>query len=48
MLYLAKREGAIPDSSYGEAKQAFSEWYPRFRPGSGVDAYLVESWEELG
>lgn len=48
MLYLAKREAVIPDGSYGEAKAAFEDWYPRFRPGSGIDAYLRDRWLELG
>lgn len=47
MLFLAKRRNAIPDASYSEAKQDFSERYPGFRPGRGVDAYLREYWQQL-
>lgn len=47
MLYLAKREGVVPDSSYGAAREAFSDRYPRFQPGRGVDAYLREYWTRL-
>lgn len=48
MLYLAKRERVIPDTSYREAKSAFQERYPRYAPGRGVESYLLEYWPELG
>lgn len=45
LLYLAKRDGAIIDTSYGDATAAFRERYPRFAPGRGVDAYLRAYWD---
>lgn len=47
MLYLAKREAVIPGGSYGEAKAAFEDRYPRFLPGPGVEAYLRDHWPDL-
>jgi len=47
MLYLAKRAGEMPDTSYADARAEFQELYPRYRPGRGVDAYLTDYWSEL-
>lgn len=47
MLYLAKREGIIPKSSYPEAKSEFQERYPMYAPGPGVEAYLMDYWHDL-
>ena len=48
MLYLAKRKGEIVNTSYDDARVAFSELYPPFSPGRGVDAYLRDYWGDLG
>lgn len=48
LLYLAKRKKAIPDKDYATAKAAFSERYPTFTPGNGVESYLREYWTQLG
>lgn len=47
MLYLAKRTSEISDRSYGDARQEFQDFYPRFQPGRGVDAYLRDYWSAL-
>ena len=47
LLYLSKRAGELPDSSYGEAKQEFRTVYPRYQPGRGVEAYLQSYWDQL-
>jgi len=47
MLYLAKRDGVIPDTSYDAAREVFRERYPRFQPGRGVAAYLTDHWTAL-
>lgn len=47
LLFLAKRRGAITDSSYREAKKEFQELYGNYRPGRGIDSYLRNHWEEL-
>lgn len=47
MLYLAKRAGELPDTSYSEAKQAYREIYSGYRPGQGVELYLQNHWHLL-
>ena len=47
LLYLAKRAGEVPDSSYAEAREEFQELYPKFLPGFGVGTYLQNYWSEL-
>lgn len=47
MLYLAKRTSEISDRSYGDARQEFQDFYPRFQPDRGVDAYLRDYWSAL-
>lgn len=48
LLYLVKREEVIPNEDYATAKAAFSERYPAFVPGNGVDSYLRKYWMQLG
>jgi predicted protein tyrosine phosphatase len=47
MLYLAKRDGTITDTSYADARSEFQDLYPRYRPGRGVDAYLTDHWTDI-
>lgn len=47
LLYLAKRDGAIPGTSFTDAKEAFRDLYPRFHPGNGINKYLHEYWAAL-
>lgn len=47
LLYLAARADAIPDPSYRAAKGEFYDRYTRFEPGTGVEAYLQNHWDDL-
>lgn len=47
LLWLAKREKAIPRDSWDAAKVAFLKLMPDFAPGKGIEGYLGQTWNEL-
>lgn len=46
MLLLVKN-GQIEAASYNEAKTAFLAVYPDYKPGSGLEYYLHQNWDEI-
>lgn len=46
LLYLAKRKGFLPNSSYSAAKTEFIKLYPSFNPG-GIENYINQNWMEI-
>jgi predicted protein tyrosine phosphatase len=47
MLFLAKRDGTLPDTSFIEAAEAFRELYPPYAPARGIALYLSEHWTDI-
>jgi len=47
LLFLAKHIGAMPDSSYEDAKQAFLRVFPAYRPGIGIQRFLADNWTTI-
>lgn len=47
LLYGAKRTDRFPKGTYEEARLAFSAEYP-YQPGTGIQRWLSQHWEELG
>jgi predicted protein tyrosine phosphatase len=47
LLFLAKRLRVIPAGSFSQAKEAFSMLYPAYRPGVGIEEFLIERWLEI-
>jgi len=47
LLFLAKHIGALPDSSFVDAKQAFEHLFPTYHPGVGIQRFLAENWDTL-
>lgn len=47
LLFLAKHIGALPDSSYEDAKRAFERLFPTYRPGKGIQRFLAENWSAI-
>jgi len=45
LIYLAKRLGTIPNSSYMEALQAYRELDSTHVPGNGIRAWLIFNWD---
>jgi hypothetical protein len=46
LVYLAHC-GLLPTDSYAEARRVFSESYPAYAPGGGIERYLTEHWGEI-
>jgi protein-tyrosine phosphatase len=44
LLFLAKHIGALPDSSYEDAKQVFERLFPAYQPGIGIQRFLADNW----
>jgi protein-tyrosine phosphatase len=44
LLFLAKHIGALPDSSYEDARQAFECLCPTYQPGIGIQRFLSDHW----
>jgi len=47
LLFMAKRLHRISDSSFEEAKSEFTKIFPGYTPGSGIQVYLREHWNEF-
>lgn len=47
MLFLAKHTGALPRSSYADARQEFERLFPAYQPGNGIQQFLARNWNEL-
>lgn len=47
LLFLAKHIGALPDSSYEDAKRAFERLFPTYQPGKGIQRFLAENWSVI-
>lgn len=46
LLWLAKRTGDIPNTSFESAAEAFAAKFP-YRPGRGIVTYLSKMWREI-
>jgi hypothetical protein len=47
LLFLAKHTGALPCSSYGDARQEFERLFPAYQPGNGIRQFLARNWNEI-
>lgn len=47
LLFLAKHLRALPNSSYAEARRAFERIFPAYRPGQGIERFLVDHWSAI-
>lgn len=47
MLYLAKRQKSIRNSSFEDAKEDFIKLFPNCQLGSGIETYLTNFWDDL-
>lgn len=47
LLFLAKHIGALPRSSYPDARQEFERLFPAYQPGNGIQQFLVRNWNEI-
>lgn len=47
VLFLAKHIGALPGSSYLDAKQAFEHFFLTYHPGVGIQRFLADNWDAL-
>ena len=47
MLYLAKRQKSIRNSSFEDAKEDFTKLFPNCQLGSGIETYLTDFWDDL-
>jgi predicted protein tyrosine phosphatase len=48
LLFLARALSVIDDSSYSSARDEFQKLYPRYQPGTGIQAYFTQNWAKLG
>ena len=46
LLYLAKRQGIIPNESYSSAKEAYMNIYPMYNP-SGIANFVNNNWTDI-
>lgn len=46
LLYMSKRLGLLPDTSYADAANAFRVKYP-YTPGAGIQSWLTTNWAGL-
>jgi hypothetical protein len=44
LLFMAKHIGALPNSSYGDARLAFGHLFPAYQPGIGIQRFLTDNW----
>lgn len=47
LLFLAKRSGELPGSSFEAAREAFTARLPSYAPGAGILSFLTDRWHEL-
>ena len=47
MLYLAKRQKSIRNSSFEDAKEDFINLFSNCQLGSGIETYLANFWNDL-
>ena len=47
LLFLAKDLDLISDDSFNAARADFSNLYPAYNPGTGIQRYLTEHWAEI-
>lgn len=47
MIFLAKNVKAISNQSFDHAMKDFLKLFPNYRPGGGIQKYLVTNWEKL-
>jgi hypothetical protein len=48
LLFLAKHLKVIPDASFSDAKAAFTDLYPGYNPGAGIQQFLTKNWSTVG
>lgn len=48
LVFLAKHLKVIPDTSFSDAKAAFTSLYPRYQPGAGIQQFLTRDWSTVG
>jgi hypothetical protein len=46
LLFLAKRRGALDDSSYATARTAFEGIFLGYKPGTGIASYFSTNWQK--
>lgn len=44
LVYLAKRAGILPNTSYEDAKKEFIKMYPNYNP-SGIGQFVSDNWD---
>src|SRR4030042_3899422 len=47
LIYLTKIAMTINAQDYITAKNEFMKLYPRYQPGSGLDYYLTNQWDDI-
>lgn len=47
LLFLAKHTGALPHSSYEDAREVFERLFPAYQPGNGIQRFLAENWSAI-
>ncbi len=47
MMFMAKRLGVLPNSSYQESSTEFRMLYPTYKPGLGIQTYLTKNWDKF-
>lgn len=47
LLLMSKRLGVLPSDSYRAAATPFSQVYPAYSPGTGIQTFLDRNWDEI-
>ncbi len=47
MLFLTKRKDVLPNTSYEKAKKEFMKLFTNYIPGTGIERYLENYWDQL-
>ncbi len=48
LLLMAKRLNVLPAASYQEATKAFMCIYQGYKPGRGIQTFLIQNWDIIG